>query len=201
MQNKKKRCFTVKVLAINGSARKDGNTAILIRAIFAELEKQGIETEMIQLAGTHLHGCTACYGCFKNKDKKCVITGDILNDCVAKMISADGIILGSPTYFADVTSEMKALIDRAGLVSSANGGLFKRKVAAAVVAVRRGGAIHAFDTMNHFLHYGQMILVGSTYWNMVYGREIKEVEQDAEGMANMKNIGENMAWLLKKIHE
>lgn len=190
----------MKVLAINGSARKDGNTAIMIRTIFAELEKQGIETEMIQLAGTHLRGCAACFGCFKNKDQKCVIQGDILNEIVAKMIAADGIILGSPTYFADVTSEMKALMDRAGLVSSANGGLYKRKAAAAVVAVRRGGAIHAFDTMNHFLHYGQMIMVGSTYWNMVYGREIGEVENDAEGMANMKNIGENMAWLLKKIH-
>ena len=190
----------MKVLAINGSARPNGNTAILIRTIFAELEKEGIETEMIQLAGTHLHGCAACFGCFKNKDNKCVITGDILNECVAKMMVADGIILGSPTYFADVTSEMKALIDRAGLVSGANGGLFKRKVAAAVASVRRGGAIHAFDTMNHFLHYGQMLLVGSTYWNMVYGREVGEVEKDAEGMANMKNIGENMAWLLKKVH-
>ena len=191
----------MKVLAINGSPRPNGNTAILIRTIFEQLEKQGIETEMIQLAGTHLHGCTACYGCFKTKDKKCVISSDVLNECVAKMSEADGIILGSPTYFADVTAEMKALIDRAGLVSSANGGIFKRKVAAAVVAVRRGGAIHAFDTVNHFLHYGQMILVGSTYWNMVYGREIKEVEQDAEGMVNMRNIGENMAWLLKKLHE
>lgn len=190
----------MKVLAINGSARPNGNTAILIRTVFAELEKAGIETEMIQLAGSGLRGCAACYGCFKNKDKKCVITEDILNHCVAKMIEADGIILASPTYFSDVTAEMKALIDRAGLVSSANGGLYKRKVAASVVAVRRGGAIHAFDTMNHFLHYGQMILVGSSYWNMVYGREIGEVEKDAEGMANMKNLGENMAWLLKKIH-
>lgn len=190
----------MKVVAINGSARPGGNTAILIERIFAELQRQGIETELVQLAGTHLRGCSACYCCFRNKDAKCVIAGDALNNILEKMAAADGIILGSPTYFADVTAEMKALIDRAGLVSSANGGLFKRKAGAAVVAVRRGGAIHAFDTMNHFFQIGQMFIVGSTYWNMAYGREIKEVEQDAEGMLNMKNIGENMAWLLKKIH-
>ena len=191
----------MKVLAINGSARPNGNTAILIRTIFAELEKQGIETEMIQLAGSQLRGCAACYGCFLTKNNKCVISEDILNECVAKMMAADGIILASPTYFADVSAEMKALIDRAGLVSSANGGLLKHKVAAAVSAVRRGGAIHAVDTMNHFFQYGQMFIVGSTYWNMVYGREIGEVEKDGEGLANMRNIGENMAFLLKKLHE
>ncbi|NMC30831.1 MAG: flavodoxin family protein [Veillonellaceae bacterium] len=190
----------MKVLAINGSARPNGNTAILIRTIFAELEKQGIETELVQLAGSQLRGCAACYGCFRTKNNKCVISEDILNECVAKMMAADGIILASPTYFADVSSEMKALIDRAGLVSSANGGLFKHKVAVAVSAVRRGGAIHAVDTMNHFFQYGQMFIVGSTYWNMVYGREIGEVEKDAEGLANMRNIGENMAFLLKKLH-
>ena len=125
----------MKVLAINGSARPNGNTVILIRTIFAELEKQGIETEMIQLAGSQLRGCAACYGCFRTKNNKCVISEDILNECVAKMMAADGIILASPTYFADVSAEMKSLIDRAGLVSSANGGLFKHKVAAAVSAV------------------------------------------------------------------
>jgi multimeric flavodoxin WrbA len=116
-----------------------------------------------------------------------------------KMIDADGIILGSPVYFTDVTAEMKALIDRAGMVSLSNGGLLKHKAGAAVMAVRRGGATHAFDTMNHFLHYMQMFLVGASYWNMVYGREAGEVEHDEEGMRNMKVLGENMAWLLKRI--
>jgi multimeric flavodoxin WrbA len=142
----------------------------------------------------------ACGQCFKNKDKQCVIKDDMSNECIAKMEEADGIILGSPVYFTDVTTEMKALIDRAGFVSRANGDMFKYKAGAAVMAVRRGGATHAFDTINHFLHYMQMFLVGGSYWNMVYGREIGEVENDKEGMLNMKVIGENMAWLLKKIH-
>lgn len=189
----------MKVLGINGSARKDGNTAIIIKKVFGILEKAGIETELIQLAGKPVQGCIACYSCFKNKDKKCAVDNDVINQCIEKMQAADGIILGSPTYFTDVTAGMKALIDRAGFVSTANGYLFKHKVGAAVVAVRRGGAIHAFDTMNHFFHYNQMFLVGSTYWNMVYGMEIGEVEKDAEGIANMENLGENMALLLNKL--
>lgn len=190
----------MKVVGINGSARKDGNTALAIKTVFAELERAGIETELIQLAGKPVRGCAACYTCFKQQNKKCVFDNDIINECITKMAEADGIILGSPTYFADVSAEMKALIDRAGFVSKGNNDLFKHKVGAAVVAVRRGGAIHAFDTMNHFLHYGQMFLVGASYWNMVYGREIGEVANDAEGMANMRNLGENMAFLLKKLH-
>lgn len=189
----------MKVVGINGSARKDGNTAIIIGKVFEVLEKAGIETELIQLAGKPVQGCTACYACFKNKDKKCALDNDAINHCIEKMHNADGIILGSPTYFTDVTAGMKALIDCAGYVSMANGYLFKHKAGAAVVAVRRGGAIHAFDTINHFFHWNQMFMVGSTYWNMVYGREIGEAEKDAEGIANMKNLGENMALLLNKL--
>ncbi|MBB6215261.1 multimeric flavodoxin WrbA [Anaerosolibacter carboniphilus] len=191
----------MKVVAINGSPRKGGNTEIILKVVFQELEKQGIETELVQLGGKPVRGCMACGQCFKNKDKQCIIKDDMINECIAKMEEADGIILGSPVYFTDVTTEMKALIDRAGFVSRANGDLFKHKAGAAVMAVRRGGATHAFDTMNHFLHYMQMFLVGGTYWNMVYGREIGEVENDKEGMLNMKVIGENMAWLLKKIKD
>ncbi|MFZ3102080.1 MAG: flavodoxin family protein [Desulfitobacteriaceae bacterium] len=190
----------MKVIGINGSARKDGNTAIAIQKVFSVLEEAGIETELIQLAGKSITGCNACYSCFKNKDKKCVNTNDNINECIEKMSLADGIILGSPVYYADVTAGMKALIERAGFVSTANGYLFKHKVGATVTAVRRGGATHAFDTINHFLHYNQMFLVGSTYWNMVYGREIGEVENDTEGINNMINLGENMVVLLKKLH-
>ena len=189
----------MKVIAFNGSARKQGNTAILINHVFSELEKEGIETELVELAGKKIQGCTACYKCFETKDRKCAVKNDIVNDCIEKMVEADGIILGSPTYFADITSEMKALIERAGFTSGANGGMFKRKVGAAVVAVRRGGAIHAFDSINHFFFINQMIVPGSSYWNMGMGREIGEVETDEEGIRNMKNLGENMAWLLKKI--
>ncbi len=190
----------MKVCAFNGSARKDGNTAILIRQVFSELEKEGLETEMVQLSGEIIRGCLACYQCFKNKDERCSNTSDIVNNCIEKMIEADGFILGSPTYFSDVSAEMKALIDRAGLVSRANGDLFKRKVGAGVVAVRRGGEIQAFDTINHFFLIGQMIVPGSIYWNMGIGREIGDVEKDEEGLQTMKILGQNMAWLLKKIH-
>jgi len=190
----------MKVLGINGSARRDGNTAILIRTVFGELERAGIETELIQLGGKPLRGCTACYQCFEKKNKRCAVAGDALNGIIEKMLEADGIILGSPTYFTDVTAEMKALIDRVGMVSVANGALLKHKVAGAVVSVRRGGATHAFDTLNHFLHYGQMFLVGASYWNMAFGRNIGEVEGDEEGMRNKRVLGENMAFLLQKLH-
>jgi len=189
----------MKVLGINSSPRKDGNTALLIRTAFAALEKEGIETELLQIAGQPVRGCRACYACFKNQDSRCVVKDDLVNDYIAKMAAADGIILGSPTYFADVNAEMKALIDRVGFVSRANGGLLKYKAGAAVTAVRRGGAIHTFDTLNHFFHIQQMFLVGASYWNMVYGREIGEAAKDEEGMQNMRVLGENMAWLLKKI--
>ncbi|MBN1534842.1 MAG: flavodoxin family protein [Spirochaetes bacterium] len=192
----------MKVVGINGSPRKDGNTAIIIRRVFSALEKHGIETELLQLADSKpLRGCVACLGCMKNKDGKCVHTGDMANQCIEKMSAADGIILGSPTYYTDVSAGMKALIERAGYVSRANDYLFRHKAAAAVIAVRRGGATHAFDTINHFLLWNQMYLVGSTYWNMVYGREVGEVEKDEEGMANMDNLGENMALLLKKLKQ
>jgi len=191
----------VKVVAFNGSPRKDGNTSRLIDRVLSELNQEGIETEMIQIGGRNIHGCIACYKCFENKDQRCAVDNDILNDCLKKMLAADGIILGSPTYFATMTSELKALIDRSGLVAMANGYLFKRKVGAAVVAARRAGAVQTFDAINHFFTIGQMIIPGSSYWNIGFGRNKGEVEQDEEGMRTMKVLGENMAWLLKKITE
>jgi multimeric flavodoxin WrbA len=189
----------MKVVAFNGSPRKDGNTAALIAHALRALEQEGIETELVQLAGTKLQGCRACRGCFRNQDQRCVVKDDVLNDCVQKMIAADGIILGSPTYFADLTAEMKALIDRSGYVALANGRLLRRKVGAAVVAVRRAGSIHVFDSINHFFLIGEMIVPGSTYWNMGIGREKGEVQEDAEGVRTMETLGRNMAWLLKKL--
>ena len=191
----------MKVVAFNGSARKDGNTAILIRHVFQELETEGIETELVQLSGSKIHGCIACMKCFKNKDQRCSVKDDITNDCIVKMLDADGIILGSPTYFANVSTEMKALIDRAGMVSRANGDMLARKVGAAVVAVRRAGAIHVFNSINHFFFIGQMIVPGSSYWNLGMGRQKGEVESDEEGIQTMKDLGRNMAWLLKKLKE
>ena len=189
----------MKVVAFNGSARKDGNTAILVRRAFAALEAEGVETELVQLSGNVIPGCRACYSCFDRQDRRCAFSDDMVNVCIEKMVGADGIILASPTYFADVSSEMKALIDRCGLVGRANDDLYQRKVGAAVVAVRRGGAIHAFDTMNHFFLISQMIVVGSRYWNMGIGREIGDVEGDDEGLETMDALGRNVAWLLKKL--
>jgi len=191
----------MKVVAFNGSARRDGNTAILIRKVFGELEAEGIETELFQLAGKKIRGCTACGKCYENKDGKCVIDNDVLNECIEKMSDADGIIIGSPTYFADLTTETKALIDRAGFVARANSHMFKCKVGAAVVAVRRAGSIHVFDSINHFFLISQMIVPGSFYWNMGIGRKAGEVEQDSEGLETMELLGQNMAWLLKKINQ
>jgi len=189
----------VKVIAFNGSARKDGNTAALINLLFGELQKEGIETELYQLAGKKIRGCMACYKCFQNRNQRCSVTNDVLNECIEKMLEADGIILGSPTYFANVTTEIKALIDRAGLVAKANGEMFRRKVGAAVVAVRRAGSIHVFNSINHFFFISQMVVPGASYWNLGIGREKGDVEKDEEGIRTMKVLGENMAWLLKKL--
>ena len=191
----------MKVIAFNGSGRVNGNTAILLKTVLDELSQEGIETEFLQLGGKTLQGCIACYKCFQNKDKKCSVDTDKLNEYLSKMIESDGILLGSPVYFTDVTAGIKALIDRSGLVSTANGGLFKRKVGAAVVAVRRAGAVRTFDTLNHMFLYHQMIIPGSTYWNVGIGLNPGEVKDDEEGIQTMKNLGKNMAWLLKKIND
>ncbi len=189
----------MKVVGFNASARKDGNTAILINYVFGELENEGIQTELVQLFGKDMAGCKACCKCFANKDDHCAIDNDYLNECIDKMMQADGIILGSPTYFADVSTSMKSLIDRAGFVAKANGEMFRRKVGAAVLAVRRAGSIHAFDSINHFFLISQMIVPGSNYWNMGIGLDKGDVEKDSEGIQTMKVLGRNMAWLLNKI--
>ncbi len=191
----------MKVTAFNGSARKDSNTAIMLNVALEALNKQGIETELYQLAGKQIRGCIACYKCMENKDQRCAVKKDVANECIEKMLASDGLLLGSPTYFADVSTEMKALIDRAGLVSRANGDMFKRKAGAAVVVARRGGSVHAFDSMNHFFLIGQMIIPGSNYWNMGFGLNKGDVEKDLEAMDTMKVLGENMGWLIKKMND
>jgi len=189
------------VVAFNGSARQDGNTAILMNLALEELKGEGIETEMIQLAGQKISGCIACYQCMKNKDGRCAVETDRVNEYIEKMQKAEGILLGSPTYIADITASMKALLERSTIVCRANGAeMFKRKVGAGVVAVRRAGAIHAFSTLNHFFLLSQMIVVGSSYWNIGIGRGIGEVNGDPEGVQTMKALGQNMAWLMKKIY-
>ena len=189
----------MKVTAFNGSPRPEGNTSLLIGHVLEALNKEGIETETIHVGGGKIRGCIACYRCFATKDRRCAINDDMANICIGKMLASDGIIIGSPTYFAALTPETKALIDRCGMVSRANGDMLRRKAGAAVVAVRRAGAIHVFDAINHFFTIGQMIIPGSSYWNIGIGRNIGEVEQDEEGIKTMRELGENMAWLLKRI--
>jgi multimeric flavodoxin WrbA len=191
----------MKVVAFNGSPRKKGNTALLLRTVFAELKKEGIETELIQLGGKKIRGCIACMKCFEKKNNRCAAAreGDVLNDCFQKMLEADGILIGTPTYFANVSTEVKALIDRAGLVALANDHALRRKVGAAVVAVRRAGATDAFDAINKLFFINQMVVPGSVYWNLGLGREKEEARNDEEGLRTMQVLGQNMAWLLKKI--
>jgi multimeric flavodoxin WrbA len=189
----------MKALAVNGSPRKGGNTEILLHEALNPLEAAGWETEFIQVGGAKIRGCASCFKCFENKDLRCSIKNDVLNGILEKMLAADAIILGSPTYFADVTSEMKALLDRSGLVAQANGGAFAGKIGAAVVAVRRGGATHVFDTINHMFLMNGVIVPGSSYWNIGYGLHAGEVARDEEALRNMRHLGKAIAWLGKAV--
>ncbi len=189
-----------KVLAVNGSPRKNGNTFILLNHVIDSIkaEYSDVECEVLETAPLKLEGCNACRACFKTLDMKCIIKDD-LNMIVEKMVEADVIILGSPTYFADVSSDMKAIIDRAGYVTGANNKALSRKIGASVVAVRRIGAMPAFNTMNNFFYISDMVIPGSTYWAMAIGREKGEVNDDEEGLRTMKRLGQNIAWLLEKL--
>ena len=186
----------MKALAINGSPRKGGNTEILLRKVLEPLAAAGHKTDYMQVGGTRIRGCTACGACGRLLNKRCVIEDDVFNLAFAKMLEADAIVIGSPVYFADVTAETKALIDRAGRVARTNGGLLGRKIGAAAVAARRGGAIHAVDAINHLFLANQMLVPGSTYWNFGLGRDPGDVLADEEGLANMQDLGEQIAWLL-----
>ena len=189
----------MKVVALSGSPRINGNTELMIRKVFVPLQAAGIETELIQVGGKGIRGCTACGKCGEMQNRTCIFTTDPVNNTIRKFAEADGIIIGSPTYFADLSGDLKSALDRIFFVSLRNGNLFKHKVGAAVVAVRRGGATQAFDSINHFFQISQMFIVGSTYWNMCLGREKGEVTGDEEGMNNMTDLGESMAFLLQKL--
>ncbi|WP_347840394.1 flavodoxin family protein [uncultured Draconibacterium sp.] len=189
----------MKIVAINGSPRKNGNTSLLIEEMFKIFQAEVFETEVVQLGNKPVHGCTACGKCREIQDRKCHIKNNLLNVCIEKMIEADGIILGSPVYFSDVTTEIKALMDVAGYVTRGNGHLLKRKVGAGIISVRRGGALPTFDTMNRFFLINQMIVPGSSYWNFAFGKNKGDVLKDEEGIQTIRILAENMSWLLKKI--
>ena len=191
----------MKVLAINGSPRPKGNTTQLIEMLFEAIieENDKIETELVQLAGKTINTCLSCYKCFTNKDSKCAQTDD-LNGIYAKMVKADAIILGSPAYFGDATGKMRCLIERAGLVSMANKGAFKRKIGAAVIAKRRQGGVQVWNSINFLFGVTQMIVVGSTGVNVGIGLMPGDIQKDSEAKPTMTNLGKNIAWLLSKIH-
>jgi len=189
----------MRVLAVNGSPRKGGNTEILLKAVLQELTEAGWDTELVQVGGTAIRGCVACGKCFEKRNNQCAVKNDNFNSIYAKMDEADAIVLGSPTYFAAVSADLKALIERAGYVAISNGNKFAGKIGAAVVAVRRGGATHAYDTINHMYQMSRMIIPCSTYWNMGIGLKQGDVEEDAEGMANMRHLGKSIGWLGKAI--
>ena len=187
----------MRVVAFSGSARKGGNTALLLRRVLTALEAEGIETELIELAGKKAQGCTVCLKCRETLDRRCHGRADAINECIEKMDAADGILIGSPVYFGDVSPETKALIDRAGYVGRANKGMLDRKIGAGVVAVRRAGALHALDTIGHFFGLVQMVVPGASYWPLGIGGAPGEVADDEEGLRAMDTLGANMAWLLK----
>jgi len=186
------------VVAFNASPHKEGNTARLIGYALKKIEEQGIRTEHVHIGGKQIQGCIACMKCFERLDRHCALTKDVVNDCIDRMVQADGIIIGSPTYFSDITPEAKALIDRAGFVAIANGGLLSRKVGAGIVAVRRAGAVAALDSINHLFGISDMFTAGSTYWNLGIGLEPGDVDKDEEGIKTMERLGENMAWFINQ---
>lgn len=187
----------MKVIGFNGSPRKDGNTAALMGYLFREIEKEDIETELVQLSAKAIHGCIACYKCFDNQDRRCSVKKDAANEYIEKMIAAQGIVLASPSYFQDVTSEMKALIDRAGFVGLANGKMYKNKVGASLSCFRRTGGMHTVETMNHFFFGNELIIAGRA---LSVARDKGEVERDAEGIQSTQILGQRIAWMLKKLY-
>ncbi len=188
-----------KVVAFTSSPRREGNTYQSLQMVIEPLKAAGIEVEVIDVYAGRPRGCMACFYCLREKNGTCVIQDDPMNEWIAKAVEADAVIFSSPTYFANVTSEMKALIDRMGMVSRVNGSLLKRKPFAAITAVRRGGAVPAFDAMNHMAQINEMIVVGSCYWNFAFGLEQGDVQNDDEGIQTMTTLGENMAWLIQTI--
>jgi multimeric flavodoxin WrbA len=191
----------MKTVAFNGSPNKEGNTYRLVRHTLDEIEKAGIKTELIQIGGRKVHPCTACGKCFENKDRQCVQDKDMVNECIGKMVKADAIIIATPTYFAGVTPEIKAFMDRAFFVAIANGRLFRQKLGAGIAAERRSGAVCAVDTINHYFGISGMFSAGSSYWNNAKGLKPGDVETDKEGIETMRQLGENIAWFIKRTHK
>jgi multimeric flavodoxin WrbA len=188
----------MKAVAINGSLHKNGNTALMLNKVLETLAKEGVETKLLQVGGTNIHGCRACRKCGEAKNKKCAFSDDVFNEIYAELLTADAIIFGTPSYFSGMSPELKAFIDRTGFVALQNGGLLRHKIGAGVIAERRGGGSAIQASINHMFLMNEMVIPGSTYWNFGFGLKEGDVAQDAEAMANMENLGKNIAWLLEK---
>ncbi|MFA6224629.1 MAG: flavodoxin family protein [Methanoregula sp.] len=191
----------MKVIAFNGSPHKDGNTHLLITRALKEIEKEGIKTELIHIGGKKIHPCIACWKCFENQDQRCVQENDQVNECIEKMIEADAIIIATPTYFAGVKPEIKAFMDRSFFVAKATGDMFRQKLGAGIAAQHRAGAVCAIDTINHYCGISGMFTAGSRYWNLAVGLKPGDVETNDEGVDTMVQLGQNIAWFVKKIHK
>jgi len=189
----------MKVVAFNGSPKKEGNTYHALKMVTEELEKEGIEVEIIHVGNKIIRGCIACNGCVRNKNEKCIINGDEVNDWIQKMKEADGIILGSPVHYSAMGATMKAFLDRAFYVTTVNNSMLRHKVGASVVAVRRSGGVATFDQLNNYINYSEMLMPTSNYWNVIHGTAPGEVTRDEEGNQIMKVLGKNMAWLMKLV--
>lgn len=187
----------MKVIAFNGSPKESGNTYHGLKLVSEELNSQDIETEIVHVGSETISGCIACGYCAREQNEKCVITKDSVNEWIQKIKQADGVLLGSPVHYAAIGGTMKSFLDRAFMVAGANGGLFRHKAGASVVAVRRSGGVTTFDQLNNYILYSEMIMPGSNYWNVIHGGKPSEALQDDEGVQIMKLLGKNMAWLLK----
>lgn len=187
----------MKVVAFNGSPRKEGNTYHALKAVCASLEVNGIETEIVWVGGQDIKNCKACNMCARNRDEKCVLQGDSVNEWIQKMKEADGILLGAPVHFSGMAAGFKAFLDRAFYVCGNNGSMLRHKVGAAVTAVRRSGGVSTLDGLYHYLNYSEMLLPASNYWNVIHGLKPGQAEEDGEGMQIMDVLGQNMAWLMK----
>ena len=186
-----------KALLVNCSPRKNGNTAAMLAEVEAVLKASGIETETVRIGGKAVRGCNACGKCKENRDGRCIIN-DALSEPIAKALDADALLIGSPTYFADLNAEAKAFLDRCGYVARANDFALAQKIGAAVVPARRAGSIHAMDSINHMFLVNKMFVAGSSYWTMSQARDLGDYEKDEEGVQSMKDLGENIAWFLDK---
>lgn len=186
----------MKVIAVNGSPRKDGNTYIALKLMADELEKAGIETEIIQVGRKMIHGCTACGYCWSSENNQCVFKDDIVNEAAQKMRAADGMILGSPTYYAGIAGDMKSFLDRVFFTSSV---YFKYKVGTSITVVRRAGGVDVLHQLNNYFNLAETVTPPTQYWPMVYGMDKGEILQDAEGLQTIRKNARAMGWLLNVI--